>query len=148
MSPIPLFTVRRYITVKEVRLHSERGKATVAGVVGIVASMPCCGTGVTAPVTSWVRTSCAGSLVPGARVKRRWRPTPRGVGRGGTCARGQRGVGRGGNCARGQGGSGEPVLAPEPWESCMVCFVFCDFYCSDLGIPFYGTQQYVCQYKR
>ena len=24
----------------------------------------------------------------------------------------------------------------------MVCFVFCDFYYSDLGIPFYGTQQY------
>jgi len=28
--------------VKEVRLHSERGKATVPRVVGIVATMPCC----------------------------------------------------------------------------------------------------------
>jgi len=44
----------------------------------------------------------------GARAKRCWRPSPKGVGRGGTCA-------------RGQGGSGEAVLAPEvkgsgePW---------------------------------
>jgi len=49
------FTVRQYTTVKEVRLHSERGKATVTRVVGIVATMPCCDMGVTVPVTSRVR---------------------------------------------------------------------------------------------
>jgi len=34
--------------VKEVRLHSERGKVTLTGVVGIVTTMPCCDMGVTA----------------------------------------------------------------------------------------------------
>jgi len=48
------FTVRQYTIVKEVRLHSERGKVAVSRVVGIVATMPCCDMGVTAPVTSWV----------------------------------------------------------------------------------------------
>jgi len=56
------FAVRRYTTVKEVRLHSERDKAAVTRVVGIVATMPCCVMGVTAPVTSWVRAPCVGSL--------------------------------------------------------------------------------------
>ena len=47
-------------------------------------------------------------------------------------------------------GSGEPrfgpeieetdVLGPASWRLWMVEFVFCDFYCSDLGIPFYCTQ--------
>ena len=48
--------------MKEVRLHSKRGKAIVAGVVEIVASMPSYDMGVIAPVTSWVRASCVGSL--------------------------------------------------------------------------------------
>ena len=48
--------------MKEVRLHSERGKATVTGVVGTVATMPCYDMGVTAPVTLWVRAPCVGSL--------------------------------------------------------------------------------------
>jgi len=60
--PHSSFTVRQYTTVKEVRLHSERGKAVVTRVVGIVATMPCCDMGVTAPVTSWVRAPCVGSL--------------------------------------------------------------------------------------
>ena len=50
--PHPFFTVRRYTTVKVVRSHSERGKAAVPRVVGIVVTLPCCGMGVTAPVTS------------------------------------------------------------------------------------------------
>jgi len=49
--------------VKEVRLHSERGEATVTGVVGIVATMPCCDMGVTAPVTSWVRRRALEALL-------------------------------------------------------------------------------------
>jgi len=60
--PHSSFTVRQYTTVKVVRLHSERGKATVTRVVGIVAAMPCCDTEVTAPVTSWVRAPCVRSL--------------------------------------------------------------------------------------
>jgi len=57
------FTVRRYTIVKEVRLHSERGRATVTRVVGIVTTIPCCDMGVIACVTSWVRAPCVGSLV-------------------------------------------------------------------------------------
>ena len=52
----------QYTTVREVRLHSERGKAAVTRVVGIVATMAYSDMGVTAPVTSWVRVPCAGSL--------------------------------------------------------------------------------------
>jgi len=98
--------------VKEVRWHSKRGKATVAGVVGIVATTPCHGMGVTASVTSWVRALHMGSLVL------------------------RRGLGRGGVGARPPEGSGEPGLAPEPWSSWLVCFVFCDLYYFDLGILF------------
>ena len=58
------FTVRRYTTVKEVRLYSERGKATVAGVVGIVAAMPWRDMGITTSVMSRVQLSCVGSLAP------------------------------------------------------------------------------------
>ena len=125
------FTVRRYTTVKEVRLHSERGKATVAGVIGTVAAMPCHGMGITASVMSRVRPPCVGSLAP------RW-----GLGRGGVGARAQvgsgeaelaleaKGVGRGGTCAR--------ALAI---LGVLLYLLFCDFYFSDLGISFYGTQQ-------
>jgi len=76
----------------------------VVVVVGIVATMPYCGMGVTASVTSWVRAPCVGSLAP-----------RRGLGRGGVGARAQegsgkaelaleaKGVGRAVTCARGQG---------------------------------------------
>jgi len=100
--PHTSFTVKRY-TVKEVRLHSKRGKATVAGVVGIVATMPCRGMGVTAPVTSWVRAPCVGSLV-----------LRRGLGRGGVGARAQEGSGET-ELASEPKESGEPGLTPEPW---------------------------------
>jgi len=91
--PHSSFTVRQYTTVKEVRLHSERGKATVARVVGIVATMPCCDIGVTAPVMSTVRALCVGSFASiwwgvvwrpspggGGRARRNLHPRPRGSG--------------------------------------------------------------------
>jgi len=95
------FTVRPYTTVTEIRLHSERGKATVAGVVGIVATMPCRGMGVTASVTSCVRAPCVGSLAL------RW-----GLGRGGVGTRAQEGSGEA-ELAPEAKGSGKPRLAPE-----------------------------------
>ena len=70
--PHSLSTVRRYATVKEVRSHSERGEAAVPRVVGTVNTLPCCGMGVIAPVTSWVRAPCGGSLA--AQVE--WGPAP------------------------------------------------------------------------
>ena len=83
------FTVRRYTTVKEVRLHSKRGKATMAGMV------------VTASVMSWVRAPCVGSLA-----------LRRGLGRGGVGARAQEGSGEA-ELASEAKGSGEPGLTPE-----------------------------------
>ena len=83
------FTVRWYFIVKEVRLHSERGKATVARVDGTVVAMPCRSIRITARVMTRVRPPCVGSPAP------RW------------------GLGRGGVCARAQEGSGEAVLTPE-----------------------------------
>ena len=85
----------------------------MAGVVGIVATMPCCGMGITAPVTSWARAPCVGS--PALR---------RGFGRDDIGARAQEGSGEAELApeAKGSGepwlapkakGSGEPVLAPE-----------------------------------
>ena len=102
--------------MKEVRLHSKRGKATVTGVVGIVATVPCRGMEVTASITSGVRAPCVGSLASemGARARQRWRPSPRGVGRGRTRARGQGGSGEPWLVPEAKG-SGEPVLAPESW---------------------------------
>jgi len=87
----------------------------VAGVVGIVAAMPCHGMGVTASVMSRVRAPCVGSLAP------RW-----GLRRGGVGARAQEELGEAelGPEAKGSGesgltpdakGSGEPEPAPEPW---------------------------------
>jgi hypothetical protein len=87
------FTVRRYTTVKEVRLHSERGKAAVSRVVGIVATMPCRDMGATAPVTSWYGRRALeallwlgeAALAPEpwrGRAKRNLRPRPRGSGEG------------------------------------------------------------------
>jgi len=105
------FTVRQYTTVKEVRLHSKRGKATVTRVVGIVATMPCCDMGVTAPITSRVRAPCVGSLVL-IRWSGVWRPSPGRVGRDGTYARGPGGRARRCLCLI-LGGSDETELAPE-----------------------------------
>jgi len=87
----------------------------VAGVVGIVAAMPCRGMGVTASVTSWVRAPCVGSLA-----------LRRGLGRGGVGARAQEGSGEAELAPEANGssdpgltpeakGSGEPEPAPEPW---------------------------------
>ena len=73
--PHSLSTVRQYATVKEVRMHSERGKATVTRVVGTVGTLPCCGMGVIALVTSGVRAPYGGSLVD--LVERGPAPEPR-----------------------------------------------------------------------
>ena len=116
------FTVRRYTRVKEVRLHSERGEAAVTRVVGTVATMPCCGMGITAPVTSWVRASCVESLAlvrrsgVGARAlegsgETELTPEAKGVGRGGVCIRAL-GVGRDGTRVRGQRGRSSRDLGP------------------------------------
>ena len=72
--PHSLFIVRWYTTVKEVRSHSERGKAAVPRVVGTVATLSYCGMRVTARVTSWVRAPCGGSLAD--PVERRPAPEP------------------------------------------------------------------------
>ena len=77
----------------------------MAGVVGIVAAMPCRSMEVIANVTSRVRPSCVGSLAP------RWGP-----GRGGVCARAQEGSGEA-KLAPEAKGWGESELAPEAKES-------------------------------
>jgi len=105
------FTVRQYTTVKEVRLHSERGKATVTRVVGIVTAMPCRDTEVTVPVTSWVRAPCVRSL---ALIWWNvvWRRSPGGVGRDGTYTRGRGDRAR--RCLHPRPrGSGESQFGPE-----------------------------------
>ena len=61
--PHSLSTVRQYATVKEVKMHSDRGTTTVTGVVGTVGALPCCGMGVIALVTPGVRAPYGGSLV-------------------------------------------------------------------------------------
>jgi len=125
----------------------------VAGVVGIVAVVPCRSMGVMASVTLEVQPSCVGSLAPRRRL-----------GRGGVCARAQEGSGEAGLASEAKGssetelapeakgssetelapeakGSGEMELALEPFDILSVCFIpFCIFYSLDLGIPFYGTQ--------
>ena len=88
--------------MKEVRLHSERGKATVAGVVRTVAAMPCRSMGITAHVMSRVWSSCIGSLAP------TW-----GLGRGSVGARAQEGLGEA-ELAPEAKGSGETEPTPEP----------------------------------
>jgi len=69
-----LSTVRRYATVKEVRSHSERGEAAVPWMVETVATLPCCGMGVTAPVALRVWAPYDGSLAD--LVERRPAPEP------------------------------------------------------------------------
>ena len=80
-------------------------------VVGIVATAPCCDMGVTAPVTSWVRAPCVGSLALTGRS---------GVGARALEGSGEteltpeaKGVGRDGVCVRALEGSGETELVPE-----------------------------------
>ena len=123
------FTVRQYTTVKEVRLHSERGKAAVPRVVGTVATTPCCVIGITAPVTSWVRAPCVGSLAltgrhgVGARAlegsgETELTPEAKGVGRGGLCVRAPEGVGRDGTRTRGQGVGRATIWARDREDRC------------------------------
>ena len=71
--PHSSFTVREDTTVKEVRLHSERGKATMARVVGIVATMPYYDIEVTMSVMSQVRVPCVGSLALICLAPEPWR---------------------------------------------------------------------------
>ena len=108
------FIVRQNTIVKEVRWHRKTGKATVAGVVEIVTTMPCCGMEVAASVTSRVRALRVGSLL-----------LRRGLGQGGVDARPPEGSGEAELApeAKGSGepglapdakGSGEPMPAPEP----------------------------------
>ena len=123
--PHPFFAVRQYATVKEIRLHSERGKATVTRVVGTVDTLPCCGMGVIAPVTSWVRAPCGGNLVdlvergPASearrdRARRNFRPRPGGVGRVGTCVRDPDGSGESGLASEALMGRASRNLRPRP----------------------------------
>jgi len=113
--------------MKEVRLHSERGEAAVTRVVGIIATMPCCGMGVTAPVTSWVRVTCVESLAlvrrscVGARDlegsgETELMPEAKGVGRGGVYVRALGGRARRNSRSR-PTGSGEPRFVPEIEEA-------------------------------
>ena len=110
--------------MKEVRAHSEKGDAAVPRVVGIVVALSCRGMEAIVSVMSWVRAPCGGSLAAQAE----WRPSLDGVGRVGTCV-------------RDPGGSGESELASEALRVVVSMFFFCVFHCSDLGIPYYGTQQ-------
>ena len=43
-------------------MYSDRGKATVTGVVGTVGTLPCHGMEAIASIMSWVRAPCGGSL--------------------------------------------------------------------------------------
>ena len=82
-----LSTVRQYATVKEVRMYSDRGKATVPGVVGTVGTLPCHGMEVIALVTSRVWAPYGESLIDlvdrdpvpepvRGRARRKLRPRP------------------------------------------------------------------------
>ena len=53
-------------------MYSDRGKATVTRVVGIVIALPCHGMEAVASVMSWVRAPCGGSLAALAE----WSPAP------------------------------------------------------------------------
>ena len=112
------------------------------GVVGIVDDVPCRIVGSMACVASVVRPPCVGSLAPRSRLE------------------------RGVDYARDRGsveaeivpeakGSGETEIAPEAKglgeteialeaKGSGVAFVpFCRFFPLNLGIPFYGTQQWL-----
>jgi hypothetical protein len=110
--------------VKEVRPHSERGKTAVPRVVETVATLSCCGMGVTVPVTSRVRTPCGGSLTDlverrpapepwRGRARRNLRPRPRGSGERELAPKAE-GIGRDGACARGRGDRARRCLRPRP----------------------------------
>ena len=99
-------------------MYSDRGNATVTGVVETVVALPCRVMGAVASVMS------------GEVLLPRWsgvrRPSLDGVGQNGACV-------------RGPGGSGESEVMPEALMIIISMFfrVFC---CSDLGISYYGTQ--------
>jgi hypothetical protein len=79
-------------------MYSDRGKATVTGVVGTVIALHCGGMEAVASVMSWVRAPAVEVLLPRRSGVRR--PS-------------LDGVGRAGNCVRGPGGSGESELTSE-----------------------------------
>ena len=98
-------------------------------VVGTVATTPCCVMGITAPVTSWVRAPCVGSLAltgrrgVGDRALEGSGETElmleaKGVGRGGVCVRAPEGVGRDGTRARGQGVGRATIWARDREDRC------------------------------
>jgi hypothetical protein len=132
---IPPFTVRRYFTMKEVRLHSNRSGwnscrhallqhggygARHIGWMAAVCWKP-------GPETEvWARRCLCPS--PGGRARRSLAPETKGSGET--------------ELAPEAKGSGETELTPEPWEVLSAHLIpFCDFYSLHLGIPFYGTQQ-------
>ena len=154
--------MRRYTTVKEVRLHSERGKA--AQWPGWLKQSPPC------PAAIWesLRLSRRGTGVVRwkpcpDRVKRRWRPSPGGVGRDRTYARGRggrarrlcpspRGVGRGETCARGQGVGRAAIWGRDRgdrYAGARVTVIadgsirLLQFLLLWFGYPFYGTQHHI-----
>ena len=88
------FTVRRYFTVKEVRLNSSRG-----GWNSRCHVLPRFGDHSACHVDGTAAVCWRPGFEMGARARRCLRPSPRGGGRGGTRARGQ-GVGRDGIRAR------------------------------------------------
>ena len=87
----------------------------MAGVVGIVAVVPCRSMGIMVGVTSELRSSCVGSLAP------RWK-----LGRGGACAQAQEGSGEA-ELASEAKGSGEAELAPESRYSQVLALSFLRF---------------------
>jgi len=117
------FTVRQYITVKEVRLNSSRGSWN-----SCYHALPQYGDHSACHVKGTVIVCRKPCNNMGTRARRCSRPSPRGVGQGGTRARGlgartrhnlhprPRGVGRGGACARAL------VILGD-----LLYFLFCDF---------------------
>jgi len=81
-------------------------------VVGTVVTLPCYGMGVIAPVTSWVRAPCGGSLAD--LVERGPAPEPRRIGRDGTCVRGPEGSGESELAFEALGGRASRNLRPRP----------------------------------
>jgi len=97
----------------------------VTRVVGTVGTLPCCGMGVIALVTSWVRTPYGGSLVDLVergptpeprrdRARRNLRPKPRRVERVGTCIRGPEGSGESELASEALRGRASRNLRPRP----------------------------------
>ena len=115
-------------------MYSDRGKATVTGVVETVVALPCRVMGAVASVTSgevlltrWSGVRRPGvrgpegsgepelaSEAPRGRASRNWRPRPRGVGRVGTCVRGSEGSGESELASEAPRGRASRNLRPRP----------------------------------